>query len=265
MRVIDINCDLGESFGNWRMGNDDAMIPQITTANIACGFHAGDPLVMRRTVELACNNGVVVGAHPGLPDLLGFGRRRIEVTPDELYAATLYQVGALSSFLSVQRIELHHVKVHGALYHLLREQESLAEAAVAALKDTMPCPVTYWPAPIEKSLFARMARDAGIRVIGELYVDLDYDQKGQLIIERSKVRRRIDAVRARVSHFLSTGTVLASTGEAIAADIESICVHGDSPDALAIVEAVREALSAAGVAIAAAGGHEHRHGGSHTA
>ena len=239
---MDINCDLGESFGNWRMGDDAAMIPLITTANVACGFHAGDPLTMSGTVELARTHGVAIGAHPGLPDLLGFGRRRMEMTPEEIYAATLYQVGALSAFLKVRGCELHHVKAHGALYHLLREHEPLAEAVVRALKDIMPTPVTYWPAPTGRSLFARMARAAGIRVVGELYVDLDYDAEARLIIERNKGRRDIGAVRARVAHYLATGTILSITGESLPADAESICVHGDSPDAVGIVSAVREEL-----------------------
>ena len=126
MRTIDINCDCGESFGNWSMGADDRIMPLITTANVACGFHGGDPQVMRNTVAFAADNGVAVGAHPGLPDLAGFGRRKMDITPDDAYAMVVYQVGALKGFLDARDMTLHHVKPHGALYVMLHDQEEVA-------------------------------------------------------------------------------------------------------------------------------------------
>ncbi|MEQ8697091.1 MAG: 5-oxoprolinase subunit PxpA, partial [Bauldia litoralis] len=147
---IDINCDCGESFGNWSMGADEALMPLITTANVACGFHGGDPLVMQRTVADAHRNGVAVGAHPGLPDLVGFGRRRMDISPAEAYAAVVYQVGALKGFLAPLGMTLHHVKPHGALYGMLNDQDDLAAAVAEAIRDTCPSPLLYWPAPVER-------------------------------------------------------------------------------------------------------------------
>src|SRR5206468_9877246 len=137
------NCDCGESFGNWQMGADEKLLPHLTTATVACGFHAGDPTTMMRTIRAAKTHAVAVGSHPGLPDLLGFGRRRMEITPDEAYSYILYQSGALRSMLRAQEMELHHVKVHGALYSMLIDDEELSELVVQAILDVCPNKMLY--------------------------------------------------------------------------------------------------------------------------
>ncbi len=187
-RSIDINCDCGESFGNWQLGADDAILPLITTANVACGFHGGDPMVMRRTVEIAASNGVAVGAHPGLPDLVGFGRRKMDISADDAYAMVVYQVGALKAFLEASGMSLHHVKPHGALYVMLHDQEEVAAAVAEAIRDTCPAPLLYWPAPVEMHALPRAARKLGIEVVGEVYFDLGYSDEAKLIVERKKTR-----------------------------------------------------------------------------
>lgn len=228
---MDINSDCGESFGNWRMGADEALIPHITTANVACGFHAGDPLVMKQTVDLALANNVVVGAHPGLPDLLGFGRRRLAITPDEAYAYVVYQAGALSAILAAGGAALHHVKPHGILYTMLNEEADLAEAVARAICDVCPEPKLYWPAPLDDHALPDAARAAGIEVVGEVYFDLRYDRDGRLVLERQKLAVDLDDLRDRLSDYLKTGEVTAVTGERLAIPAGSICVHGDGPNA----------------------------------
>jgi UPF0271 protein len=248
--ALDINCDCGESFGNWKMGTDEELLPHLTTANVACGFHAGDPVTMMRTVRIAKEHGVVVGSHPGLPDLLGFGRRRMEITRDEAYSYILCQSGALRSMLEAHGMTLHHVKLHGALYAMLSEDEELSDAAAQAIIEVCPDRILYWPAPTSVSALPRVAAARGIQVVGEVYVDLDYDAKGKLILQRQKVLVDRDHVRGRVREFLTTGKVTCVTGETVAMDAESICVHGDGPNALEVVQAVREEASKLNVVIA---------------
>ena len=148
LKKMDINCDMGESFGNWNMGDDVGMMPRITTANVACGFHASDPVTMLETVRLAKQHNVTVGAHPGLPDLLGFGRRTMNITPEDAYAYVVYQVGALQGALATQGMKLHHIKPHGAFYSVLKTDEQLASAVAQAIKELSDDPILYWPADI---------------------------------------------------------------------------------------------------------------------
>ena len=159
-RQMDVNSDMGESFGNWVMGNDAALLPFVTTANVACGFHAGDPVTLVRTVRLAKQNGVVVGAHPGLPDLLGFGRRAMKISPEDAYAYVVYQVGALQATLAVEGMRLHHVKPHGAFYSVLKADEELADAVAEAIGQLSPEPMLYWPAPTDSALPGRCGSGA---------------------------------------------------------------------------------------------------------
>lgn len=249
--TIDINCDCGESFGNWVLGADEALMPLMTTANVACGFHAGDPVVMQRTVAAARQNGVAVGAHPGLPDLAGFGRRRMDIKPEEAYALVLYQVGALKAFLDPLDMELHHVKPHGALYSMLHDQEEVAAAVAEAIRDSCPVPLLYWPAPVEMHALPRAARKLGIEVIGEVYFDLAYTDDAQLIVERKKTAKDLADIRARVEGYLADGTVTSVSGKSIALSADTICIHGDGPNSLAIAETVRATLAANGVQAAA--------------
>lgn len=244
---LDINCDCGESFGNWPMGADDAIIPLITTANVACGFHGGDPMVMRKTVALAHEHGVTVGAHPGLPDLVGFGRRRMDVSPDEAYALVVYQVGALKAFLEAGGMTLHHVKPHGALYVMLHDQEEIAVAVAEAIRDTCPSPILYWPAPIEMHALPRAARKLGIEVVGEVYLDLAYSDEAKLIVERKKTAKDLGEVARRLRRYLAEGVVEAQSGKAIPLTAETICVHGDGPNSVEIARTIRTVLAEEGV------------------
>ena len=213
MRTIDINSDLGESFGNWSLGNDEAVIPEITSANVACGFHASDPVTMIRTVGLCKQHGVEVGSHPGLPDLLGFGRRPMRITPDDCYAYVLYQTGALQAVLAAEGLTLHHVKPHGAFYSILREDEPLAAAFCEAVLALMPEPVVYWPEGRDLAL-PRAARERGIRVVMEVYVDMDYAPDGAIVIQRHKGLTDLDKAAAQIRRFLEDGVVLDDRGRA---------------------------------------------------
>ncbi len=252
MKSIDINCDCGESFGNWTLGRDDEIVPRVTTVNVACGFHAGDPVTMRRTIEIARTGGTVVGAHPGLPDLAGFGRRRMAITPEEAYASVVYQAGALKSLLAATGMELHHVKPHGALYLMLNDEKELAEAVARAITDVCPLPKLYWPAPIEGLALPEAARRAGIDVVPEVYFDLEYDAHGRLVLQRKKIAVDIGRLRRRVSQFVRTGRIDTVDGTTIEVAARSICIHGDGPNAVEVLTAVREVLEEEGVAITAA-------------
>lgn len=246
---IDINCDCGESFGNWSLGADDALLPLITTANVACGFHGGDPLVMQRTVAIARENGIAVGAHPGLRDLEGFGRRQMRITPDEAYALVVYQTGALKAFLEAAGMKLHHVKPHGALYAMLNVENDLAQAVARAIVDTCPAPLLYWPAPVELHALPKAAKAAGIKVVGEVYFDLGYDDDARLVVERKKSEKKLEDIGERVRRYVRTGEVLSVNGNPIAIEAQSICIHGDGPNALAVAETVISVLRQEGVAI----------------
>jgi 5-oxoprolinase (ATP-hydrolysing) subunit A len=249
LKSIDINCDCGESFGNWTLGADEALLPLITTANVACGFHGGDPLVMQRTVAIARENGIAVGAHPGLRDLEGFGRRQMRITPDEAYAMVVYQTGALKAFLEAAGMALHHVKPHGALYAMLNVEDDLAEAVARAIIDTCPAPLLYWPAPVELHALPRAAKAAGIKVVGEVYFDLGYTDDARLVVERKKTEKKLDDIAERVRRYVRRGEVVSVNGKPIAIEAQSVCIHGDGPNAAAIAETVISVLRVEGVAI----------------
>lgn len=253
---IDINCDMGESFGNWVMGDDAGMMPHITAANVACGFHAGDPVTLLRTVRLAREHGVAVGAHPGLPDLLGFGRRPMKITPEDAAAYVVYQVGALQAALALHGMPLSHVKPHGAFYSILRVEEDLAAAVAEAIAGLSPEPVLYWPAPTDAALPVA-ARARGVRVVGEIYPDLEYADDGSLILQRAKHETDVARAAAQVRTFVETGEVETVSGKRLALEADSICIHGDGPNAVDVVRGVRAVLGEVGCAIepaTAAGG-----------
>jgi UPF0271 protein len=225
---LDLNADLGESFGRWTLGDDAALMPHLTSANIAAGFHGGDPHVLRRTVALAVEDGVGIGAHVGLPDLVGFGRRRMAVSPEEVSDLVLYQAGAVRAFAEAAGAELRHVKPHGALYLMVAEDEELARAlceTVAVLGVALLMPPEL----------ASAAEAAGARFVPEGYVDLDYDAEGRLILERVKQARDPAETAGRAVAFAEEGRV------------ESICIHGDGPNAVELAAAVRAALAEADV------------------
>ncbi|HEY2715068.1 MAG TPA: 5-oxoprolinase subunit PxpA [Solirubrobacterales bacterium] len=250
-KTIDVNCDAGESFGNWTMGDDEAMFPHVSSANIASGFHAGDPVTLLRTVRLAQRHGLAIGAHPGLPDLLGFGRRAMAVDAEDVYAYLVYQVGAVRAAAEAVGGELRYVKLHGAFASVLQEDER-AEAAVQAIKDAMPGAATvYYTAQVEGDLWPVALKRNGVRFVGEIYPDMLYAADGNVIVERVKhVTEPADAADF-VSRFLRTGCVQAKDGPAVPVEAESICVHGDGPNALAVLAAVTAAVEAEGVAVAA--------------
>lgn len=252
MKRIGLNCDLGESFGNWRLGADEELLGRITTASLACGFHGGDPVTMRRSVAAAVEHGVAVGSHPGLPDLLGFGRRVMDVSPEDLHAYVVYQSGALEAFLRPHGRGLDHVKPHGALYPMLNRREDLAVAAVDAMFEVMERPALFWPAGSEDRALLRVARDRGVRVMREFYPDSRYGADGETVVERHREPMSPDDAEAALRRFLGTQEVETIDGGTIPLAAESICVHGDGPTATAIVERVRAVLDELGVARQAA-------------
>ena len=248
MTSIDLNSDLGESFGVWQLGDDAAMLELVTSANVACGFHAGDPSTLRTVCNAAVANGVSVGAQVGYPDLVGFGRRAIDIDPLELRDVVLYQLGALDAFAQVAGTEVAYVKPHGALYHATVRDAAQAEAVVAAAAD-YDASLAVLGAPDSELL--RAAEAAGLEPVPEAFADRAYLRDGRLvsraqpdalIIEPAEVAAR--AVRLAVDH-----EVVSVDGSVVAVDARSLCVHGDTPGAVELARAVRDALEAAGITI----------------
>jgi 5-oxoprolinase (ATP-hydrolysing) subunit A len=249
---MDINCDLGESFGNWKLGADEELLPRITTASLACGFHGGDPVTMRRGVADAVEHGVAVGSHPGLPDLLGFGRRVMAVSAEDLHAYVVYQSGALAAFLRPHGRTLSHVKPHGALYPMLNRDEDLAAAVVDAMFEVMDRPALYWPAGSEDRALLRVARDRGVRVVREFYPDSRYGRDGETVVERKREPVTPEAAETALRRFLDHGEVETIDGTTIPLAAESVCVHGDGSTAVAIVDRVVTVLDELGRPLRAA-------------
>ena len=237
MGAISINCDMGESFGMYRLGDDEACMPYITHANVACGFHASDPVVMRRTVRLAKQHGVKVGAHPSLPDLQGFGRREMRLAREEITAAVLYQAGALTAFLKAEGMALSHIKPHGALYGMAQRDEEVAEA-IADAAEALEAPLLAFADCAMSRVYARR----GLPFTCEFYADLDYDDEGRNIITREHHAVAPEDAAARVLRAVNSGLTRAVSGKYVPVVAESICVHSDTPDAVAIARAVHEAL-----------------------
>jgi len=248
LEIMDINCDMGESFGNWNMGDDKGMMPKITTANVACGFHASDPVTMLDTVRLAKEHHIAVGAHPGLPDLLGFGRRAMNITQNDAYAYVVYQVGALQAALATQGMKLHHIKPHGAFYSVLKTDEDLADAVASAIKELSDDPILYWPAPTTAAM-PSAAKKLGIRVVGEIYPDLNYAPDGSLIIQREKHLTDVDFAASQVRRYVESGQVEADDGTLVSLDAESLCIHGDGPNSIEVADAVRKTLAEIGCSV----------------
>ncbi|TFD53888.1 5-oxoprolinase subunit PxpA [Cryobacterium sp. Hh11] len=234
-----INSDMGEAFGLHSFGNDEALMPLIDVANVACGFHSGEPETMDATVALAKDHGVRVGAHPGLPDLVGFGRREMKVTPAEVESMIRYQVGALIGFLNKYSMPLNHIKPHGSLYGMLSRDEDLMLGAVKVAK-TYGVPVFG----IAGSAHQIVAEREGVEFIGELYVDLNYNAEGGLIILRRPELTDPAAASARVRRVLEEGVVLADDGTELNIAFGSICVHSDTPNSPDVARAVRQTLAA---------------------
>jgi UPF0271 protein len=243
---VDLNSDLGEGFGAWRLGDDDALLAVVSSANVACGFHAGDPGTMRRVCALAAERGVAVGAQVGYRDLAGFGRRRIDYAPDELTDDVLYQLAALDGFCRVAGTRVRYLKPHGALYNTAVADEAQAGAVVRAVREYDPAlPVLGLPG----SALLRLAAAAGLRAVPEGFADRGYTPAGTLVPRREPgaLVTDPDEVVARAVRMAGDGTVVAVDGSVVAAPVESLCVHGDTPGAVALASRVREALAGAGL------------------
>lgn len=250
MPSIDLNCDLGESFGAYTIGMDAQVIPYVTSANVACGFHAGDAVVMERTVALCKASGAAVGAHPGLPDLQGFGRRVMKISPAEAGAFVTYQVGALKAFCDAAGVPLHHVKPHGALYNMAGRDRELADAIARAVQSAAPGAVLL---ALSGSEMVRAAQAIGLPVASEVFADRGYRPDGSLVprgTPGAMIEDEDEAI-ARVIRMVKEGKVRACDGTDIAIRADSVCVHGDGPKALAFVQKISAALLAAGTAVAA--------------
>ena len=250
MNTLDLNSDLGESFGRWVLGDDEAMLGLVTSANVACGFHAGDPTTLRRTCVLAAEAGVVVGAQVGYRDIAGFGRRFVDVAPNELADEIVYQIGALDGMCRVAGTAVRYVKPHGALYNAIVHHEAHAAAVVAAVRDYSPeLPVLGLPG----SAFLQAAEKAGLRTVREFFVDRGYTPEGTLVPRSAEgaLLHDPDEVTERVLRLVSDGVVVAVDGSDVAVTAESACVHGDSPGAVEMARAVRAGLEKAGVALRA--------------
>lgn len=251
-RTIDLNSDLGESFGAYSIGDDEAMMPEITSANVACGLHGGDPLVMEHTVRLAREHGVGIGAHPGFPDLVGFGRREMRLSLAELRTTVVYQIGALWAFARAQGAALQHVKGHGALNNMAANDEPQSRAIVEAVRSVDPDLIFV---VFHGTVMERVAREAGLRVAREAYADRGYTPAG-VLISRSHPQALItdpDTVARRVLRVVTEGVVEAVDGTELRMTPDTICFHGDTPGAPRLVRAAREALRRAGVDVAPMG------------
>ena len=237
-RTITVNADLGESFGLHSFGNDVQLMKSIDVANVACGFHSGDPDTMAATVQAAAEHGLKVGAHPGLPDLVGFGRREMRLTPAEVENLILYQVGALTASLRRFDVELNHLKPHGSLYGMLSRDAALMDAAanVALLYG-----VSFYG--LAGTQHEKVCRDRGVQFVSELYVDLNYGPAGELLIQRRPESTDPAAAAARVRRVLADGVVEAVDGTLLNLECDSICVHSDAPNSVAVAAAVRGALT----------------------
>jgi UPF0271 protein len=236
--ALAINCDMGEGFGLYRIGDDAAIMPFITMANVACGFHASDPSVMHKTIRLAKEHGVKVGAHPSLPDLQGFGRREMKMEPKELTDCLIYQLGALKGFLDAVGLPLNHIKPHGALYGMAARSEEVANAICDAA-EPFQVPLLGMARTRHEEVYTRR----GFSFLAEFYVDLDYDKDGRLIITREHVAWDPDVAAKRTLRAITENKVKTVDGNDIPMRADCICVHSDTPGAVAVAQAVRQAIS----------------------
>jgi 5-oxoprolinase (ATP-hydrolysing) subunit A len=246
---VDLNADVGESFGPWTLGQDRALFPYITSANIACGFHAGDAGVMRATVELAREHGVAVGAHPGFPDLQGFGRREMRLSPREVEDLVVYQIGALAAVAAAQGVALRHVKVHGALYNMAAADRALADAVARATAAVDHALVLLG---LPGSELIRAGEQVGLVTASEVFADRAYRSDGSLVPRRQAGALIEDeaAVSARAVAMVRAQAVVAQDGTCVPLKVDTICLHGDTPGAARLAARVREALRAAAIDVA---------------
>lgn len=250
MKTIDLNCDMGESYGHWSMGQDAAIMPLVTSANIAAGFHGGDPATIRATVRLAVEHGVAIGAHPSLPDLMGFGRRAMKITPQEAYDLVLYQAGAVEAFARAAGAKLHHVKCHGAFYNMAVNDDGLSEAIVRAVKDLGGDTLLY---ALSGSRMMALAATHGVKAIAEVFADRGYEDDGTLA-PRDAPGGMIEEAEKSVAQALrmvEEGVVLSRSGARVAVAADTMCLHGDQPGAVVFAQALRRAFAGRGLGFAA--------------
>jgi UPF0271 protein len=250
MTTIDLNCDMGESYGAWKMGADAEVMPWITSANIACGFHGGDPATIRKTVRLAVDNGVAVGAHPSLPDLMGFGRRVMRISPQDMYDLVIYQAGAVEAFARAAGVKLHHVKCHGALYNMAVNDEGLSDAMVRAVKDLGSRVILY---ALSGSKCLEIGKKNGIPVSGEVFADRGYADDGTLA-PRDRPGGLIESAEASVRQVLGMiegGYVTSLAGKRVAVSADTLCLHGDQPGAVLFAQTLRKVFAEKGINVAA--------------
>ena len=249
---VDLNADVGEGLGPWPMGDDERLIPLVTSVNVACGAHAGDPLTIERTVRAAIAHGVAVGAHPGYPDLVGFGRRDLDMAPDELEASLVYQVGAVAAFAKAAGFDLRHVKPHGALYNLAAREPAVAGTIARAVARVSKELVLVG---LAGSALIDAAADAGLTSAAEAFADRAYEADGTLRSRRlpGALLDSPERAAAQALSIVRDGRVESHDGQSVPVRADTICIHGDTPDAAAYAIAIRAALEGAGVRIAALG------------
>lgn len=246
--IVDLNSDIGESFGTYVLGLDEEVIKHVTSVNIACGFHAGDPLIMEKTVQEAVKNDVAIGAHPGYPDLMGFGRRNMDISPKEARAYMLYQLGALQAFASANGKKIQHMKLHGAFYNTASNDEKLAAEVLKALQEVDKDIILL---ALSGSFIARKAQDMGIKVAQEVFADRAYNEDGTLVSRKtpgSVIHDKDEAIN-RIKKMVLDGKVTTIDGKEISIAADSICVHGDNPEAVEFVKNIRESLLSEGIEV----------------
>jgi UPF0271 protein len=248
--TVDLCCDVGEGFGNYRAGDDAALVQYLTSANVACGFHAGDPRIMETTVAIARDHGVAVGAHPGLPDLLGFGRRRMSISADDTRSYTIYQLGALAAFLKLAGMKMHHVSPHGAFWEVITSSDELAEAFCDAVRQIDPELFIYSSAG-ELDRLPAVAEAKNLRVSKIYCADLDYAPNGMLRIERQKKTVDPGTVAERAVSSVRNRSITAVTGDSVDLDVGTILLHGDAANSADTVRTVRQSLQQAGITVRA--------------
>lgn len=250
MLKVDLNCDLGESFGAYHIGNDDEILPFVSSVNIACGFHAGDPSVMRQTVEKALQHGVAIGAHPGLQDLMGFGRRMMRVSPEEVYNYMIYQIGALDGFVRAAGESMHHVKPHGALYNMAAVDPNIADAIAKAVYRINPDLFLYG---LANSEFVQAGKRYDLRVIQEAFADRTYQPNGTLTsrTEKNALVTSEDQAITQVLQMVQEGCVQVVDGSTVRIEAQTICIHGDGAHAVQFAEKINGTFRSKGVSICA--------------
>lgn len=252
MKTIDLNCDMGESYGTYVLGYDELAMPYVTSINVACGFHASDPDNMAKTVMLAHKHRIAIGAHPGFPDLVGFGRRMMALTPDEVKNAVIYQIGALDAFCRATGVAMQHVKAHGALYNMAEKDLSIATAIAAAIKDVNPA---LYMLCLANSQMVVAAKQQGVPFVEEAFADRAYTDEGTLVSRKvaGSVVHDITQVVTRVVRMVKDHSVISITGKEVPIEAQTICVHGDTPGAVDMVKALRKALDKENIKLQAFG------------